>query len=60
MSLIEIKVSILEVGTMLPSTRGDVSMLPMEIVVLTLIATAFCAFAATLYWADLQTRGLGR
>jgi hypothetical protein len=33
---------------------------PMEIIVLTLIASAFCAFAATLYWADLQTRGLSK
>jgi hypothetical protein len=32
----------------------------METVVLALIATAFCAFAATLYWADLQTRELGK
>jgi hypothetical protein len=36
------------------------SMLPMEIIVLALIVTAFCSFAATLYWADLQTRGLGK
>jgi hypothetical protein len=36
------------------------SMLPMEIVVLALITTAFCAFAVTLYWADLQTRGVGK
>jgi hypothetical protein len=35
-------------------------MLPMEIVVLALITTAFCAFAVTLYWADLQTRGVGK
>jgi hypothetical protein len=58
--LIEIKASILAVGTMPPLTRGDVSMLPMEVIALALIATAFCAFAATLYWADLQTRGLGK
>jgi hypothetical protein len=36
------------------------SMLPMEMIVLALIVTAFCAFAATLYWADLQTRGVGK
>jgi hypothetical protein len=36
------------------------SMLPMETIVLALIVTAFCAFAVTLYWADLQTRGVGK
>ncbi len=30
-----------------------------EIVLIAFIAVAFCAFAATLYWADLQTRGAG-
>jgi hypothetical protein len=35
-------------------------MLPMEMIVLALIVTAFRAFAATLYWADLQTRGLSK
>jgi len=34
--------------------------MPTEIIVLTLIVAAFCAFAATLYWADQQTRGLGK
>jgi hypothetical protein len=34
--------------------------MPMELLVLALIVTAFCAFAATLYWADMQTRGLGK
>jgi hypothetical protein len=50
-----------------PASRHDAgiderrrSMLPIEIIVLTLIASAFCAFAATLHWADLQTRGLGK
>ena len=60
MSLIEIKVSILRSRHDAAIDQRRRSMLPMEIVVLTLIATAFCAFAATLYWADLQTRGLGR
>jgi hypothetical protein len=34
--------------------------MPTEIIVLALIASAFCAFAATLHWADLHTRGLGK
>jgi hypothetical protein len=32
----------------------------MHTLVLAMIVIAFAAFAATLYWADLQTRNLGR
>ena len=32
--------------------------MPLDIVLVVLIAAAFGVFAATLYWADLQTRGL--
>jgi hypothetical protein len=32
----------------------------MDIIVVVFIAAAFGVFAATLYWADLQTRGVGK
>jgi len=32
----------------------------MDIIVVALIAAAFGIFAATLYWADLRTRGLSK
>jgi hypothetical protein len=32
--------------------------MPTEIIVIAIVAAAFGLFAATLYWADLQTRGL--
>jgi hypothetical protein len=38
---------------------GVLSM-PMEITLIAFIAVGFCVFAGTLYWADLQTRGLGK
>jgi hypothetical protein len=32
----------------------------MQTILIGFIATGFCLFAATLYWGDLQTRGLGK
>ena len=32
--------------------------MPVETIVVVLMAAAFGIFAATLYWADLRTRGL--
>jgi hypothetical protein len=32
--------------------------MPMDLIAVSLMATAFCIFAAALYWADLQTRNL--
>jgi hypothetical protein len=32
----------------------------LETILITLIVAGFCVFAATLYWADVQTRGLAR
>jgi hypothetical protein len=32
--------------------------MPTDIIVIAMVAAAFGLFAATLYWADLQTRGL--
>ena len=44
---------------MLPMNQGSHPM-SMDTIVLVLIAAAFGVFAATLYWADLQTRGVGK
>jgi hypothetical protein len=32
--------------------------MPIDVIVVSLMMAAFMAFAATLYWADHQTRGL--
>jgi hypothetical protein len=34
--------------------------MPADMIVVLVMATAFGIFAATLYWADLQTRGLSK
>jgi hypothetical protein len=34
--------------------------MPMEIILIAFIAAGFCVFAGTLYWADVQTRGMGK
>jgi hypothetical protein len=34
--------------------------MPTDMIVALVMATAFGIFAATLYWADLRTRGLSR
>ena len=34
--------------------------MPIDIIVVALIAAAFGIFAATLYWADLRTRELSK
>jgi hypothetical protein len=34
--------------------------MPLEIILIAFIAAGFCVFAGTLYWADAQTRELGR
>jgi len=39
--------------------RGS-RLMPIDIIVVALIAAAFAIFAATLYWADLRTRGLSK
>ena len=44
---------------MLPVNRGSHPMAT-DMILVVLIAAAFGVFAATLYWADLQTRGLGK
>ena len=44
---------------MAPPERRESSM-PVDTIVVVLMAAAFGIFAATLYWADLRTRGLTR
>ena len=34
--------------------------MPVEIILIAFIAAGFCVFAGTLYWADVQTRGMGK
>jgi hypothetical protein len=34
--------------------------MPLDVVLVVFIAASFGILAATLYWADLQTRGLGK
>jgi hypothetical protein len=43
----------------LAENRGS-RLMPTDIIVVTLTAAAFGIFAATLYWADLHTGGLGK
>jgi hypothetical protein len=33
--------------------------MPTEIIVIAIVISVFCTFAAALYWGDLQTRKLG-
>ena len=34
--------------------------MPTEIIVIAIVISVFCTFAAALYWGDLQTRRLGK
>jgi hypothetical protein len=34
--------------------------MPTEIIVIAIVISVFCIFAAALYWGDLQTRSLGK
>jgi hypothetical protein len=34
--------------------------MPTEIILLAFIGAGFCVFAGTLYWSDVQIRGLGK
>jgi len=34
--------------------------MPLEAILIAFIAAGFCVFACTLYWADMQTRGLAK
>jgi hypothetical protein len=56
--LIKIKASTAAPGIMAPERRE--SSMPVDTIIVVLMAAAFGIFAATLYWADLRTRGLSR
>jgi hypothetical protein len=58
--LIEIKVRKAKVMQGGIDQPDGVRSMPTEIILLAFIGAGFCLFAATLYWADLQTRGPGR
>jgi hypothetical protein len=58
--LIEIKVRKAKVVQDGIDQLDGVRSMPTEIILLAFIGAGFCAFAATLYWADLLTRGLGK
>jgi hypothetical protein len=53
--LIQINASAGIFAIMPPVSQGSRSM-PIDIIVIAVISVAFGVFAATLYWADLQTR----
>jgi hypothetical protein len=57
--LIKIKASHSPPSIMAPQSDKE-SFMPIDTIVVVLMAAAFGIFAATLYWADLRTRGLTR
>jgi hypothetical protein len=57
--LIWIKAALGGLSIMLAVNGGSYPMAT-DMILVVLIAAAFGVFAATLYWADLQTRGLGK
>jgi hypothetical protein len=58
--LIEIKIRKAEIMQGGIDQPDGVRSMPTEIILLAFIGAGFCVFAATLYWADFQTRGLGK
>jgi hypothetical protein len=57
--LIWINASVGACNILLAVKRGSRPM-PLDTIMVVFIAAAFGIFAATLFWADLQTRGLGK
>ena len=57
--MIEIKARLGVRGIMAPQ-KGRSHPMPLDIILVVFIAAGFGIFAATLFWADLQTRGLGK
>lgn len=57
--LIEIKALLGVRDIMVPEEERSDSM-PLDVILVVFIAVGFGIFAATLFWADLQTRGLGK
>ena len=58
-NLIKIKASTSAASIMAPETQREQPM-PTDTIVVLIMATAFGIFAATLYWADLRTRGVSK
>jgi hypothetical protein len=57
--LILVKAAVDVSAIMLPVKRGNDPMTT-DMIFVVLIAAAFGVFAVTLYWGDLQTRGLSK
>ena len=55
--LIKIKACASAASMMAPEARRE-SFMPTDTIVVLVMAAAFGIFAATLYWADLRTRGV--
>jgi hypothetical protein len=58
-NLIKIKASTSAPSIMAPEKQREPPM-PTDTIVVLIMATAFGIFAATLYWADLRTRGVSK
>jgi len=56
-NLIKIKAYASAASMMAPVARRE-SFMPTDTIVVLVMAAAFGIFAATLYWADLRTRGV--
>ena len=55
--MIKIKAYASAASMMAPEERRE-SFMPTDTIVVLIMAAAFGIFAATLYWADLRTRGV--
>ena len=58
--MIEIKAADLTSGNACIDEPDGVRAMPTEIIVIAIVISVFCTFAAALYWGDLQTRSLGK
>ena len=57
--MIKIKASTSAASIMVPQKQREPPM-PTDTIIVLFMATAFGIFAATLYWADLRTRGVSK
>ena len=57
--MIKIKACASAASMMAPEERRE-SFMPTDTIVVLVMAAAFGIFAATLYWADLRTRGVAK
>ena len=58
--LIEIKAAGLTFRDAGIDKPDGVRAMPIEIIVIAIVISAFCTFAAALHWGELQTRNLGK